>query len=204
MVLISIEGPDGCGKSTIANLILNLVREKHPNKRVIRTALPSTRITGMFTNLLRNSADKISPEVFALVYAADHLHHWQSLMKGMPKDSIVVQERSLLSSYVYQGLVGKLDMAWLREINKYCKTIPDLTLIIQAQVDVMVSRKAGENGHDIFETKEHIEKQANVYYKLPEDLKKEFNVVLVDGNKNPLDVATACFALIEKRLGKGI
>lgn len=177
-----------------------MVREEFPRRKIVKTALPTTRITGILTNILRNSADKISPEVIALVYAADHLHHWQSLIKGVAKDAIIIQERSLLSTYIYQGLVGRLDMKWLREINKQCGTKPDVTLIIQAPVDVLASRKAGENGHDMFETKEHIQKQVGVYYKLPEELRKEFNVVLVDGSGTVEQVAARCFKVIKKRL----
>ncbi len=196
MFVISLDGPDGCGKTTIANLLLNILRERVKNKRIVRTALPSEMITGALTTILRNSADKISPEVFALVYAADHLHHYKTFMRTLPDDSIVIQERSLLSSIIYQGLIGGLDMEWLRGINKYCKNIPDLTLIIRTPTRVLLEREIGEAGHDVFEDGDHIKKQARAYYDLPSGLVKEFNVKLIDGTGTPLNIAERCYSEI--------
>jgi dTMP kinase len=205
MILASIDGPDGCGKTTVANLVLNLLREKYPRFKIVRTALPSNMITGTLTDILRNSADHISPESFALVYAADHLHHWREFMKNLSKDSIVVQERSLLSTFIYQGLIGKINLNWLKEINKYCENRPDVTIIIRLPIETLMMRKFGESGYDIFEKREHVQKQINVYYNLPKDLEKDFNVVIVDGDGSPQEIAKKCFDVIQKTVDvKGI
>jgi thymidylate kinase len=205
MIIASLDGTDGCVKTTVSNLVLNLLREKYPRFKIVKTALPSTMITGTLTGILRNSADIISPEVFALVYAADHLHHWREFMQSLPKDSIIMQERSLLSTYIYQGLIGKMDLKWLKQINKYCENRPDITIILRLPIETLVMRKFGESGYDIFEKREHVQKQVNVYYNLPEELKKEFNVVMVDGEGTPQEIAQRCFDVIQKTIEvKGI
>lgn len=198
MFVASIDGPDGSGKTTVANLLLNELRERFPRFKIIRTELPSQMVTGTLTKILRNSADQVSPEVFALVYAADHLHHWREFMQGLPKDVIVVQERSLLSTLIYQGILGSIDMKWLKEINKFCPNRPDLTLILRVPMEVQITREFGESGHDVFEKREHVEKQTQVYYNLPENLKKEYNAIVVDGNGTPPEVAKRCADIIEK------
>ena len=53
MIIISLEGPDFSGKSTLATALLLKLREK--GLKAERTELPSRLITGMFTSLLRNS-----------------------------------------------------------------------------------------------------------------------------------------------------
>ena len=205
MFVVSIDGPDGSGKTTVANLLLNELRQRFTRFKIIRTELPSQMVTGTFTKILRNSADTISPEVFALTYAADHLHHWQEFMQGLPKDSIVVQERSLLSTIIYQGILGKIDMKWLKEINKYCPNRPDLTIILRVPMEIQITREFGESGHDIFEKRDHVEKQTKVYYDLPEDLKNEYSAIVVDGSGTPAEVAKRCADIIEKAVKvKGI
>ncbi len=207
-LVISIDGPDFSGKTTIANLTLELLREANKNKNLSfkRTNLPSTLTTGTFTTILRNSGDKISSEVFALVYAADHLHHFNTQIKTLQEGSqrfIVIQERSLLSTFLYQSILGNIDLGWTREINKFDKNIPNLALILKLDIDELLKRKNMENRQsDKFETVEHLEKQIKPYYTLPEDLVKEFNVEYIDANDSPLIVAGRCARRIQEEVDK--
>ena len=132
-MIVAIEGPDFCGKSTIANLLVETLRRNDKNTLFKRTEIPSTLTTGFFTKVLRNSADSVSSEVFVLAYAADHLHHYQTVIKPLKESQeryVVIQERSLLTYYLYQGMIGNIETKWLKEINKFNKNIPDLTIVL--------------------------------------------------------------------------
>ncbi len=207
-LVVSIEGPDFSGKSTIANLTLELLRENNKNKNILfkRTNLPSNLITGTFSTILRNSGDKFAPEVFALAYALDHLHHFNTQIKSLKdrdKNFVVIQERSLLSAFIYQSIIAGIDLKWVREINKFTKNIPDSTLILKIDKEELLKRKELENKQfDRFELTEHIEKQIKVFYNLPEDLKKEFNAEYIDANSSPLIVAGRCAREIQKEIDK--
>ncbi len=74
----SIDGADFSGKTTIANLVVELLRQMNKGKNVEfkRTEVPSRFVTGSFTSILRSAADTVPAEVFALAYAADHLFHY--------------------------------------------------------------------------------------------------------------------------------
>lgn len=168
----SIDGPDFSGKTTVASLIVERLVTDFPQKIILKTQLPSNLITGAFTKILRNSKDPVSPEVLALVYAADHLHHYQTFIKkncngSSSNGAIIVQERSLLTTFIYQAIMGNVDMKWLEEINKYDKNIPDLQIILKVKnINSLVTKKEGhappevpENqqflikyGSDVFET----------------------------------------------------
>lgn len=111
-----------------------------------------------------------------------------------------MQERSLLTTYIYQSLIGKVNLNWLREINKFDKNIPNLTLILKVKEEELFKRKqVGNKEYDKFEVDEFLKKQIEVYYNLPEELKKEFNVVYVDANKNALEVAKECKKIIKEK-----
>ena len=203
-LVISIDGPDFSGKSTIANLLIEILRKNDKDVIFKRTEVPSILTTGFFTKILRNSSDNVSSNVFALAYATDHLHHYNTIIKPL-KDSkenyVVIQERSLLSTYIYQSLIGKTDLNWVRDINKFDKDIPDLTLILKVLPNEIIKRSQLEKrDHDKFETPEHLEEELKVYYNLPGDMVKEFNVEYIDANDTPEDIAERCAKRILKEI----
>lgn len=203
-LVISIDGPDFSGKSTIANLLVEILRKNNKNIVFKRTEVPSTLTTGFFTKILRNSSDDVSSNVFALAYAADHLHHYETVIKPLKESEenyVVIQERSLLSTYIYQSLIGKTDLGWVKNINKFDKDIPDLTLILKVLPNEIMKRSQLEKrDHDKFETPEHLEEELKVYYNLPGDLVKEFNVEYIDANDSPDDIAERCAKRILKEI----
>lgn len=204
LFVCSIDGPDFCGKTTIANLTVEELRRHFPQRLIKRTHLPSDLITGAFTKILRNSADKVSDEVFALAYAADHLHHDRVFVEKLRKRDgkvILIQERSLLTTLIYHGLIGMVNMKWVREINKYDRNIPDMQIILKVGLEELLKRKRVEQrDFDRFETEAHLKRQIEAYYGLPEGLRREFNVVLVEGDGPPEEVAKKCADLIRQKL----
>ena len=205
-LVVSIDGPDFSGKSTIANLLVEILRKNNKNILFKRTEVPSTLTTGFFTKILRNSADRISSNVFALTYATDHLHHFETVIKPLKESKenyVIIQERSLLSTYIYQSLIGKTDLKWLKEINKFDKNIPDLTFVLKILANEIIKRSQLEKKEfDKFETPQHLEEELKMYYSLPSDMVREFNVEYIDANDFPEDIAERCAKRIQKEINK--
>ena len=204
--VVSIDGTDFSGKTTIANLVVELLRQMNKGKNIEfkRTEVPSRFITGAFTSILRSSVDSVPPEVFALAYAADHLFHYYHSIRPLEKHEgsfVIIQERSMLTTYVYQGLLGNVDFAWLRGINKFNKNVPKLTLILKVPFEELKKRKSLDRRQfDKFEGEDHIKKQSEVYYNLPEGLVKEFNIEYIDAGDSPLNVAERCANRIQREI----
>ena len=191
-MIIAVEGPDLIGKTTVVNLLVEKLRKKYS---VEKTQLPSELITGVLTKIIRNSKDHIPPEVVALIYAADHLYHYERVIKNNKK--IIVQDRSILSFYVYQGLIQGVDLNWLREIDKYNKNIPDVIFVlISDNLDDLLKRKEIRD-FDIFEKKEILEKQIKIWKNLPEFLTKEFNIIYIDANRNTYEIVEEIYEIVE-------
>ena len=178
------------------------------NKKIVlkRTSVPSDLTTGFFTKILRNSADKVSSEVFSLAYATDHLHLYETIIKPLKESKenfVIIQERSLLTTYLYQSIIGHADLKWVREINKFAKNIPDLTLILRIKLDELKKRSTLEKkDFDKFETEKHLEEETKAYYNLPENLMKEFHVEYIDGETNPEKIAEKCAERIQKEIDR--
>lgn len=205
-LIVAIEGPDFSGKSTIANLLVEILRKNNKNILFKRTSIPSTLTTGFFTKILRNSADPVSSRVFALAYAADHLHLYETVIKPLKESRekyVVIQERSLLTTLLYQGLIGEADMKWVREINKFCKNIPDLTLVLKLDLEEIVKRSLLERrDFDKFELKKHLEEEVKAYNNLSTELVKEFKVKYIDADENPENIARECSEIIQKEIDR--
>jgi len=205
-LVVSIDGVDFSGKTTIANIVTELLRERNKSFDVKRTEVPSNYVTGSFTHIVRSTVENVPPEVFALTYAADHLYHYVYSIKPLQdsaKKFVVVQERSLLSTYIYQGLLGSVDFSWLKEINRFDSNIPQLTIIIKVSQEELLKRKSLDRRmFDKFESEEHIKKQIQVFYNLPKDLVEKFNVKYVDGNADSMTVAKRCVELIQEEIEK--
>ncbi len=206
VIVISIDGPDFCGKTTVANIVVEALREKYKNLDLQRTELPSHFISGAYTQILRSVVEKVPAEVFALAYAADHLFHYINSIKPLEQDKenhVVIQERSLLTTYIYQGILGKVDTKWLDEINKFNRNIPKLTIVLKLPIEVIKQRKSLDRRYfDKFESDDHVKKQAETFYNLPDELVKKFNVMYVDANTDVNTVAKRCLELIEKEIDK--
>ena len=178
MIIVSIEGADFSGKSTIATALLMKLREQ--GLKVERTELPSNLITGMFTGLLRNSKDKVDPKVFSLIYAADHLHHYIS-SKNKQTSDVLILERSSLSYYIYEGTVLGVDIDWLRELNKFNGMKPNLTVIPKIPYEELLRRKRIRLGsEDVFEADDFLKKISDSFYNLPDWMKNEYNVKYIE------------------------
>lgn len=205
-LIVAIEGPDFSGKSTIANLLVEILRKNNKNIFFKRTEIPSTLTTGFFTKILRNSADDVSSEVFSLAYAADQLNHYQIVIKPLKESKeryVVIQERSLLSTFLYQSIIGKTEMNWVEEINKFDKNIPDLTIVLKLDLDEILKRSSLEKkDFDKFEVKKHLEEEVKAYNNPPAELVRQFNIRYVNADTDPENIAKRCGEIIQKEIDK--
>ena len=205
-LVISVDGPDFSGKSTIANLLVEALRKKNKDIIFKRTEVPSNLTTGFSIKVLRNSSDHVSSNVFALSYATDHLHHYETVIKPLKESKenfVIIQERSLLTTFIYQSLIGKTDLKWAREINKFDKNIPDLTLVFKISLNELLKRSQIEKrDFDKFETPEYLDKETKIIYNLPKDFVKEFNVEYLEAEGDPENTVERCVQRIQKEIDK--
>lgn len=143
---VAFEGPDGCGKSTISNLVYEkLIEEGYP---VIKSREPGgTPISEKIRNIiLDNDNVAMHPRTEALLYAAGRAQHVEEKIKPALKDGkIVLVERYILSSLIYQGIGRDLGVEEVFKVNQFAtqNLEPDLTIILNPN-KVTVSRKEKE------------------------------------------------------------
>ena len=130
---ISFEGIDGCGKTTQIKKTLTYLNNK--NKEAIKTREPGgTKIGEKIRSiLLGNENNEMDYRTEALLYAASRAQHVNELIKpALLQKKIVVSDRFIHSSLIYQGIGRELGIEKIAEINEFalCGCMPDLSIFL--------------------------------------------------------------------------
>ncbi len=142
---ISFEGGDGCGKSTQMALAADYLAERGWIVRKTREpgGCPvSERIREI---LLDVSSEGMTAECEALLFAAARAQHVREVIRpALSAGEIVLCDRFLDSSLVYQGVGRGLGVERVRAINAPAveDTLPDLTLWYDLDPDTALARRS--------------------------------------------------------------
>jgi dTMP kinase len=136
---ISLEGTEGCGKSTQLKLLLDWLGKK--GKPLLHLREPGgTPLGESIRNLLQH--DKVghgmSPETELLLFAASRAELVRKNIKPALDSGIwVVCDRFLDSTTVYQGMARQLDRAAVEAVNRFAVggVMPHLTLVLDLDVE---------------------------------------------------------------------
>ena len=141
--LITFEGGEGSGKSTQIELLY-----KKLNKigyEVVLTREPGgTKIGKKIRELLLNSDNKnMDFKTEILLYAADRAQDIKENIKpALKAGKIVLADRYVDSTIIYQGYGRQLDVDRIRKINEWVirNFWPDLTIILDIEVEKGLKR----------------------------------------------------------------
>jgi dTMP kinase len=186
-IFIVIEGLDGSGKTTQANL---LAKKLSQNYNVLLTAEPSRGKIGTFIREGCLYEDKRLPtEAEALVFAADRIEHMQKELKpALDEGKLVICDRYVYSSLAYQGSAG-LSLDWIKTINARALQ-PDFSIFIDVSPEQVLERL--QRKKSVMETLETQRKVREVYLKFVE----KGELVRVDGDKPKEAVADELCAVV--------
>jgi dTMP kinase len=211
-ILISIEGVDGCGKSTQAALLCERLAARGlqvgplaaPGKVVREPG--GTPAGEAVRDLLLHGPEQLAPWTEALLYAAARAELVERVVRpGLAAGRVVVLDRYLDSSLAYQGYARGLGIAEVRAINApgVGDVMPDLTVVLV--VDPAVGLARGNGDADRIE-REGLELQRRVADGFAELARlSPARVKLVDGEQPVAAVAAAVDALVAPLLeGRGV
>jgi len=201
---ITLEGGECSGKTTIIESIIKKLEEL--NIDYITTREPGgIRIAEDIRNIILDVKNtEMTPECEALLYAASRMQHLsQKVIPAIEANKVVICDRFLDSSLVYQGYARGLGIDKVLTINSFALDyLPGLTLFIDVTPDVALKRMSGRNKADRLdlETMDFHQKVYEgyqlVYKKYPERIKR------VDGNQELDKVINDCVKIVLDYLNK--
>jgi dTMP kinase len=188
---IVLEGGDGAGKTVQAHMLCSAL--KREGYRVHPTSEPSRSAVGRLIRRSFLEGKKISPEVEALLFAADRFLHLKSEVRpALAAGRIVVCDRYMYASFAYQGAQG-VDSNWIREINRFAEK-PDLAIYLDVPAETGLSRIKGKKS--VLEKLELQRRVREEYLKLV----RGGELVLVDSTRPIKTVAKDIYALVTGRV----
>lgn len=142
---ISLEGGEGCGKSTQLTLLAEALRRAFPGREVIATRSPGgTPAAEKIRAVLKEKMDEeIIPATELLLFGACHAQMVHNLIQpAMERGAILITDRFFDSTVVYQGCARGLDREMIHTINTFScgGTVPDLTLLLDLSTEQGAAR----------------------------------------------------------------
>ncbi|WP_292655866.1 dTMP kinase [Mesorhizobium sp.] len=129
---ITFEGGEGAGKSTQIERLARKMRAKKYDVLLTREPGGSPGAEAVRHVLLSGAAEPFGPKMEALLFAAARSDHVEQLIRpAVERGYIVLCDRFLDSSRVYQGVTGGIDPAFMDALEQVAINgmMPDMTLI---------------------------------------------------------------------------
>lgn len=196
---IVFEGPDGSGKSTILKKVKESLALKGYEIYDFREP-GGTPISEKIRKLiLDNSNSEMTSRCEALLYAASRAQLLEEKIKPLlDEKAIVLCDRFVLSSLMYQGIGRGLGIDSIKEINDFAigEVKPDLTIFFNIDYKTAIDRKRKNFETDRLENEEDSfhKKIFNGYIELSKKYKDE--IVTVDATKTVDQVTKDCLSII--------
>jgi dTMP kinase len=131
-LFITLEGGDGSGKTTQAQLLTDWLEER--GRTVVRTREPGGTDVGLeIRQIVLHHRGEVDPRAEALLYAADRAQHvGTKLRPALARGDVIVQDRYLDSSVAYQGAGRVLGATEVRDLSLWAAEglLPDLTVLL--------------------------------------------------------------------------
>lgn len=145
-LLISLEGIDGCGKSSI---IAYLSSKLDPNQLVNIREPGGTMLSETIRDMLLNNEGNYSmaAETEALLYAAARSQVVSQVIKpALLQGKVVLADRFIDSTIAYQGYGRGLDIAYLQAMNSFTTRglKPHLTLLLDLEPERSYSSRKSQ------------------------------------------------------------
>jgi dTMP kinase len=203
---ITVEGPDGAGKSTILNELYNKLVEE--GRDVVKTREPggvsiAEQIREVILNK-ENTAMDIRTE--ALLYAAARRQHLvEVVIPALEKGTIVICDRFIDSSLAYQGNGREIGMTEVMNINQFAieDKMPDLTLYFDIAPEEGLKRIARHDGREVnrldLESLDFHQKVYEGYQSLIKQYPDRIKVV--DASKSKEKVFEQAYGILKRFIG---
>jgi dTMP kinase len=141
-LFITLEGGDGSGKTTQAELLRAWLATE--GRVVVRTREPGGTEVGVeVREIVLHHRGDITPRAEALLYAADRAHHVATIVRpALERGEVVIQDRYVDSSVAYQGVGRVLDPDAVRALSEWATEglSPDLTILLDLDADAARGR----------------------------------------------------------------
>ena len=151
-MFVTIEGPEGSGKSSVTKEVVKLL-EKDGYTVVLTREPGGTPIAEQIRNVILDKENtKMDGMTEALLYAASRRQHLVEKVWPLSKEGkIIISDRFLDSSLAYQGGARGLGIDKILALNQFATDgyYPELTLLFDLDPRIGLARIAANKGREV-------------------------------------------------------
>lgn len=203
--LISFEGPDGAGKTTVLQHVIPKLQELY-HQEIVATREPggvaiAEKIRHIILDVNHTAMD--AKTELLLYIAARRQHLVEKILPNLEKDAIVLVDRFIDSSVAYQGYGRGLEVSEISWLNAYAtdRHQPDLTIYLDVTSELGLDRITQNANREVnrldLEALEMHHKVRQGYLSLLKENPER--IVLVDASQSLDKVVDDTLAVIAKR-----
>lgn len=184
-LFITVEGGEGVGKSTNIAVVEEWLRDQGIGYRLTREPGGTPLAEQLRGLLLEQREEAMAPMTeLLLMFAARAQHIQQVIEPALAAGQWVICDRFTDATYAYQGGGRELPRDWIATLESLVQgqLRPDLTLLLDAPVDVGLSRAGRRGSLDRFELEQRafFERVRACYQERAEAEPQRFRVVNTD------------------------
>ncbi|MDH0291025.1 dTMP kinase [Pseudomonas sp. GD04087] len=153
-LFITLEGPEGAGKSTNREYLAERLRERGIEVQLTREPGGTPLAERIRELLLDPSDEKMAVDTeLLLVFAARAQHIAEVIRPALERGAVVLCDRFTDATYAYQGGGRGLPVERIAQLESFVQggLRPDLTLVFDLPVEIGLSRAAARGRLDRFE-----------------------------------------------------
>lgn len=209
-MFITFEGGEGSGKTTIIERVCNFFEEK--GMECVLTREPGgTNISEQIRNVILDRKNtEMDGMTEAYLYAASRRQHViEKIVPALEAGKVVISDRYVDSSIVYQGYVRGFGMDKILElnleairVNEYPILLPDLTIYFDVDPEIGLARINKNKNREVnrldLEKMEFHKKVREGYLKWAKQNNKR--IVVIDASKSIDEIADEVINLIINKI----
>ncbi|WP_234188714.1 dTMP kinase [Shinella sp. NM-101] len=207
-LFVTFEGGEGAGKSTQIRLLANALRARGLTVLVTREPGGSKGAEAVRHVLLSGAAEAYGIRMEAILFAAARIDHVEQVIRpALAAGTVVLCDRFMDSSRVYQGITGNLEQAFVEALERVAVNgvVPDCTIIFDLPAAIGLERArrraAGPDEQpDRFEKEEletH-EKRREAFLDIAE--REPLRCRVIDATRTQEEIAAEVLAIVEPLL----
>ena len=191
LVLINLEGIDGCGKSTQSQFLMD--KFESDNEKIVLLKEPTNGKYGQkLWEMLSGKIEATTEEILELFVLDRKEHVNQKIKPALDEGKIVLMDRYYYSTMAYQAAAG-IDVNRIRKDNEFAPK-PDIVLIFDLPAVLAIKRVRNHSVADVFEKEEYLERVRKAYLNLEGDSL----VRIIDATRTPEKIFDEVWKLVSE------
>lgn len=199
-LFITLEGADGCGKTTQLNLLKEYLTSR--GYEIVVTREPGGKGLGeKLREILLNYDGEVSDRCEAFLYLADRAQNIDTIIKpAINSDKIVLCDRHTDSSVAYQGYGREQNIDNINMLNELAVNgvHPDLTIVFDIDTETSMARVGAEKDRLESAGIEFHKRVRNGYLEIAK--KNPQRIKVVDASQTIEDVQRDVIKIVEEVL----